>query len=117
MAAKGDIRSGMQVIGSDGGMVGRVTGLHDEHMHIEPDAPEPGPGYFVVPKKWAARIDDHVHLDRAAALVRDTWRRETEADAAGRAAAVDRSETRSRKWPWVLGLLLVLALLWVTLAR
>ncbi len=114
--AGSDIKQGMQVIGSDGGMVGRVLAVHGRNIHIEPDAPEPGPGYFVIPHKWAARIDDHVHLDRAAALVRDTWRPETEAEAASRAA--DPGQPRRRSiWPWLIGLLLLLALLFLTLAR
>ncbi len=115
MARNDDIKPGMQVIGSDGGMVGRVIAAHGRHVHVEPDAPEPGPGYFVVPQKWVARTDEHVHLDRAAALVRDTWRRETEAEAAARAA--DPGSPRRPKWPWLIGFLLLVALLFLTLAR
>lgn len=68
-----DIRAGMQVLGSDGGMVGRVIGPHGDHIHVEPDAPEPDATEHLVPNRWVSRIDEHVHLDRPAALVRDTW--------------------------------------------
>ena len=72
MTGRDMIRQGMEVLGSDGGMVGRVMGLHESHIHVEPTAPVHG-GDHVVPLKWIARVDDHVHLDRNAALVRDTW--------------------------------------------
>lgn len=73
MAHAHDIREGMQVIGSDGGMVGRVEGLHGDHIHVEPTAPVRA-GDHTVPRSWVARVDDdHVHLDREAALVRETW--------------------------------------------
>lgn len=66
------IVEGMEVIGSDGGMVGRVKGLHHDHLHIEPTIPTEG-GDNIVPRSWVARVDSHVHLNRDAALVRDTW--------------------------------------------
>lgn len=72
MAHAHDIREGMQVIGSDGGMVGRVVGLHGDHIHLEPTAPVHA-GDHIVPRSWIARVDDHVHLDREAALVREMW--------------------------------------------
>ena len=72
MAQKKDIREGMEVLGSDGGMIGRVKGLHGDHIHVEPTAPVHS-GDHTVPLNWVARADDHVHLDREAALVRDTW--------------------------------------------
>lgn len=116
MAARHDIRNGMQVLGSDGGMVGRVTGLHGDHVHVEPDAPEPGPGYFVVPRRWVARVDDHVHLDRAAALVRDTWRQEASTEAPGPQAAGMGEPSRGRSWLWTLGAILVLIALYFVFA-
>lgn len=114
MADRDDIRSGMQVLGSDGGMVGRVTGLHGKHIHVEPDAPEPGPGFFVVPQAWVARVDDHVHLDREAALVRDTWKHETAAPPAAQESAHDRPAGGS-KWVWILGAILLLLVLYLGL--
>jgi hypothetical protein len=62
----------MQVIGSDGGMVGRVLGLHGDHIHVEPTAPVHG-GDHTIPRSWVDHVDDHVHLSREAALVRDRW--------------------------------------------
>ena len=111
MADLRDIVTGMQVLGSDGGMVGRVSGLHQGHIHVEPDAPEPGPGYFVVPRSWVVRVDDHVHLNREAALVRDTWRHEDSAVATtpttDRRAATD-PPARGSWWVWAIGIVLLL---------
>lgn len=72
MAHKDNIREGLQVIGSDGGMIGTVKGLHGDHIHVEPSVPSHS-GDHTVPLAWVARADDHVHLNREAALVRDTW--------------------------------------------
>ena len=72
MADTHNIREGMQVLGSDGGMVGRVLGLHGDHIHIEPTAPVHG-GDHTIPRDWVARVDEHVHLSRDASLVRERW--------------------------------------------
>ena len=114
MADRDDIRAGMQVLGSDGGMIGRVTGLHDDHIHIEPDAPEPG-GERTIPNKWVARVDDHVHLDREAALVRETWGTH-EPGAAGVGAAPFRHEAAhsgvGKSWiVWIIGAILLLVVI------
>ena len=98
--AKHEIRDGMQVIGSDGGMVGRVTRLHGDHIHVEPDAPEPAGGDHLVPQRWVARVDDHVHLDRTAALVRDTWQ---PASAEADSGKEDDAPGGGGKWLWILG--------------
>lgn len=73
MAVGESIRPGMQVIGSDGGMVGRVTGVHGNHIHLEPDAPAPDAPDHTLPLDWVARVDDHVHLNVIAELARDRW--------------------------------------------
>jgi hypothetical protein len=117
MAATHDIREGMQVLGSDGGMVGRVTGLHGDHIQVEPDPHEAGTSAYVVPSGWIRRVDDHVHLDREAALVRDTWQSAAGhgSDApAGREAAHD-PPARGSKWVWILGALLLLLVLYLGL--
>lgn len=67
------VRDGMQVLGSDGGMIGAVAGVHGDHLHVRPTPPDDIDTY-IVPFAWVARVDDHVHLNRDAALVRDTWK-------------------------------------------
>lgn len=115
MAHKDDIRAGMQVLGSDGGMVGRVTGLHGDHIHIQPDAPEPA-GDRLIPNKWIARVDDHVHLDRTAALARDSWgTQEADGTPAGAAAPFRHEAAHSgvgRSWiVWAIGAILLLVVI------
>jgi hypothetical protein len=110
MADMKDIREGMQVLGSDGGMVGRVSGLHGDHLHVEPDAPEPA-GARIVPRAWVARVDEHVHLNREAALVRDTWTRHDPSIAAPPAAG---REGGGKGWLlWLLGLALLAAVIFL----
>lgn len=112
MASAHDIREGMQVIGSDGGMVGRVTRLHGDHIHVEPDAPEPGGGGRLVPHRWVVRVDDHVHLDRTAALARDTWQpASAEAGAASSAEGIE--PAGGGKWLWIVGALVLLIALYL----
>lgn len=112
MADIGEIREGMQVLGSDGGMVGRVAGLHDDHIHVEPDAPHPAGGQRIVPRSWVARVDDHVHLNRDAALVRDTWT--SHGAGAATATTAVASDREGRSWlPWLLGLALLAAIIFL----
>jgi hypothetical protein len=102
----------MQVIGSDGGMVGRVLGLHGDHIHIEPTAPVHG-GDHTVPRSWVDHVDDHVHLSREAALVRDTWGSGEGHERSGPAAthgAAHRGKNKS--WiVWLIGAILLLIII------
>lgn len=127
MADKMAINPGMQVIGSDGGMVGRVTALHGDHIHVEPTAPAPAGGDHYVPRSWVARIDEHVHLNRDAALVRETWGSGEPAGASPRSAAApsvapagakahaplpdDYHGVGKSKWVWILGAILLVAII------
>ena len=122
MAHSPNIREGMQVIASDGGMVGRVLGLHGNHIHVEPTAPVPGAAEHVVPLAWVARTDDHVHLDRDAALVRETWGSGNDGFAAARPAGAAttahatreaaHSGGRGKSWiVWLIGGLLLLGII------
>ncbi len=65
------IRDGMQVIGSDGGMIGEVDGTEATRIKLK-RGPGGGPHHFI-PLTWVARVDEHVHLDRSAALAREGW--------------------------------------------
>lgn len=111
MAHTNNIRTGMQVLGSDGGMIGRVTGLHGDHIHIQPDAPEPE-GDRLIPSRWVARVDDHVHLDRDAALVRDTWGTTEKAGATGPIVHEAAHKGMGRSWiVWLIGAILLLVII------
>lgn len=110
MADREDIRHDMQVLGSDGGMIGRVDGVEGERIKLKRDAEIAGAQHHYVPMRWVARVDEHVHLDRTAALAREEW---TVGDGATPAAAV-RSEDRRSNWvPWAVGIVLLLAVLFL----
>ena len=112
------VREGMQVLGSDGGMIGEVSGVHGNHIHVRPTPPVEGGAEHVVPLAWVARVDDHVHLQRTAALARDTWQsHEGGGGTAGAAAAQRRGEAatdrpaRGSKWVWIVGAIMLLIII------
>lgn len=109
------IRNGMQVIGSDGGMVGTVDSLEGERIRLQRSAPAGGGQHHYIPSVWVTRVDVHVHIDREAALARDEWT--TEAGAVGVASAGRPEPTqdsgRSRWVPWTIGLIGLLILLYL----
>ena len=121
MAHQKNIREGMEVLGSDGGMVGRVKGVHGDHIHVEPTAPVHA-GDHTVPLSWVARADDHVHLDREAALVRETWGSGHAIPPARPAATAEAAPPRheaahsgmGKSWfVWIIGALLLLFILFL----
>ncbi len=115
-----DIRSGMQVLGSDGGMIGVVDGIDGSDIRVREGSE--AAARHMVPLAWVSRVDDHVHLDRSAALARDTW---DGAAALGGAAVVEGSAPRTAAtdlpvrrslWVWIIGAALLLMVLFL-LAR
>jgi len=116
MANSDEIRHGSQVLGSDGGMVGLVDGVEGERIKLQRAAEAGGGGHHFVPIDWVDRVDDHVHLNVDAATVRDRWGTEAGAAAAGTgyaatAGAATADDGRTNWLPWIIGALLLLALL------
>ena len=111
----GDVRAGQQVLGSDGGMIGAVEGVEGDVVAVRGTA-EHGSGHHHVPADWIDRVDDHVHLNRTAALARDTWTHHVHGAATGAAHAAApiprRTEGKKGSWlPWlVLAILVIIAL-------
>lgn len=107
MADTKNIRPDMQVLGSDGGMVGTVDAVEAGTIKLK-RAPELGGGeHHHIPTDWVARVDDHVHLSVDAATVRERWG--LVAAAAGHPAA---AASGGMGWlPWLLGLLALAAIL------
>ena len=112
-----DIRSGMQVLGSDGGMIGVVDGLDGSDIRVREGSE--AAARHAVPLAWVSRVDEHVHLDRSAALARETW---DGAAAFGGAAAVEGSApgtaatdlpARRSLWVWIIGAALLLMVLFL----
>ena len=104
------VHEGMQVLGSDGGVIGHVVGTEGDQIAVQSAGEHHG--HHHIPADWIARIDDHVHLNRPAGLAWDT------APAHGAAAAShhgqghvhdEASGARKFKWvPWAILALLVL---------
>lgn len=116
MAYGDQIRPGQQVLGSDGGMIGRVDHVHGEHIHVEPTAPA-GAAEHVIPFDWVARVDDHVHLNVTAAVARERWGADDDgAGAAALAGGAAGTAARKSNWvPWLIGLVLLAAVLFIGL--
>lgn len=87
MAIRDDIRDGMQVLGSDGGMIGTVDGgAEGDQFKLKRDHAGAGAHHYL-PLEWIDRVDDHVHLNVTAATARDRWESDGTTAAAGTAAA------------------------------
>jgi outer membrane protein OmpA-like peptidoglycan-associated protein len=103
-----DILAGMQVLGSDGGLIGEVDGVSGERIKLK-RAIGSGPHHFI-PSEWVARVDDHVHLSLDAATARERWVAESDdghgAYAAAPAAAAA-GERKANRIPWIIGLVLL----------
>jgi hypothetical protein len=112
----GQITEDMEVLGSDGGLIGRVDGVSGDRIKLK-RAAAGGPHHFI-PAAWVSQIDLHVHLDRSAALARDGWTVEapggssSPARSGGSGGAEDAYSLRKSNWViWIA----VAALLAVTL--
>lgn len=109
--ARADIGHGMQVLGSDGGMIGRVDGLEGDRIKLQRDAAGQGNHHFI-PVDYVDRVDEHVHLNVTAAVARERWMTGTGAAAAAAPVAERTAARGGMGWlPWLIGALIVLALL------
>ena len=113
MAEIDRIRSGMQVLGLDGGMIGEVDAVETSRLRVRDTA---GGTAHYLPTAWIARVDEHVHLELAAGLARERW---TTAGPAIGARAADESAfdrpVRRSKWLWIVAAILLAILLYVGL--
>ena len=119
MANVHNVRSGMQVIGSDGGMIGTVSGIEGDQIAVA-SAGEHAGHHHHVPSNWVARVDEHVHLDRPAAVAWDSWKaHHQDGGVTGRSApgtqvrgeaATDRP-ARGSKWVWIIGAIMLLIII------
>lgn len=58
------IRTGMEVVGSTGGYVGKVDRVDGDRIRLAHEDPEPGGDYHFIPIAWVDAVDDVVHLNR-----------------------------------------------------
>ena len=109
MAQAHEIRENMQVLGSDGGVVGRVDKVDGERIKLNRE-PARGPHHFV-PLAWIARVDEHVHLDRDSGTARNGWTAESVATGPAAASGSIHEGAHDRRrmnWiPWILGAILL----------
>ena len=117
MANVQNVRNGMQVLGSDGGMIGTVSGIEGDQIAVT-HAGEHAGHHHHVPSSWVARVDEHVHLDRTAATAWDSWKAHGGGATGGQArgtevrgeAATDRP-ARGSKWVWIVGAIMLLIII------
>lgn len=104
-----NVRSGLQVLGSDGGMVGVVDGIEHHRLRLHSTA-EPA-GHYFIPSDWIARVDEHVHLNVPAATARDRWEMDRLDVPPGEAVGTRRARS-SRNGPmWIVGIIFLLVIL------
>lgn len=117
------IRKDMPVIASDGDTLGEVDGVegsgHDARIKMKRSTSPDGHHHYVALGD-VARVDQHVHLNRAGSEVRSGWMLAAGAvvGASTNAPAFGGHDTHeidlqgSRSWlPWILGSLTLFALL------
>jgi hypothetical protein len=66
------IREHMEVMGSDGGHVGRVDHVRGSEIELAKLDAGSGLKHHMIPVSWVVRVDDHVHLN----LTRDEAKRQ-----------------------------------------
>jgi hypothetical protein len=98
-----DIRQGMDVVSSDGEVVGR-TGVSDAGRIAV--TPAGGDASRDIPPDWISRVDEQVHLRRSAGAVHAEWR--------GDVPKPPPTEGRARL-PWAIGIVLLLIALFLLL--
>lgn len=117
--ARDDITHGMQVLGSDGALIGTVDGIEGNNIKLQRSGSADGNHHFV-PVDQVARVDEHVHLSVTGTAARAGWVPVAGA-AAGTAAGAatvgathrDRdSDGKRMGWlPWAIGALVLLGLI------
>lgn len=110
--AREDIAHGMQVLGSDGAVLGLVDGVEDTAIKLQRGDSADGIHHFV-PLDSVDRVDEHVHLNVTSTAARAGWVPAAGAGTTG--AASHHAAEGARKgmsWlPWVIGALLLLGLI------
>lgn len=114
-----DITHGMQVLGSDGALIGTVDGIESDSIKLQRSGSADGNHHFVALDQ-VERVDQHVHLNVTGTAARAGWVPAAGAAAAGAATGgaahhPDAHRDDDRKgmgWlPWVIGGLILLGLI------
>lgn len=68
-----NISEHMEVVGSDGAMVGTVDHVEGSEIKLTKSSDKSGKHHFI-PLDWIASVDDKVRLSKAARDVKTQWR-------------------------------------------
>lgn len=68
------IKEHMDVIGSDGGHVGRVDNVVGQEIELTKFDLGAGLKHHMIPLTWIDHIDEHVHLNLTKDAARSSWR-------------------------------------------
>jgi hypothetical protein len=110
MVATSQIKEHMEVIGSDGAHVGTVDHMQGENRIKLTKSDSPDGMHHFIPLDWVDRVDQHVHLTKAADEAMEDWddedSMELEDEGAGQMAgsidededAKEASESEKNQW-------------------
>ena len=68
-----NIREHMDVVGSDGAIVGKVDHVQGSEIKLTKGTDKSGQHHFI-PLDWVANVDTKVHLSKAARDAKAQWR-------------------------------------------
>ena len=68
-----NIKEHMDVLGSDGGFVGKVDHVEGSELKLTKGSDKAGQHHFI-PLDWVSNVDAKVHLSKAATDVKKQWR-------------------------------------------
>ena len=68
------IREHMEVVGSDGGHIGRVDHVMGDEIELAKLDLGSGLKHHLIPISWVDHVDDHVHLNVTKDQAKATWR-------------------------------------------
>ena len=67
------IREHMEVLGSDGGHVGKVDKVEGSEIELAKFDLGAGLKHHLIPVSWVERVDDHVHLSLTKNDAKSQW--------------------------------------------
>jgi hypothetical protein len=68
-----NIREHMDVIASDGAMVGKVDHVEGQDIKLTKSS-DPSGKHHLIPLSWVRQVDSHVHLSKSGSDVKAQWR-------------------------------------------
>ena len=69
-----DIKEHLEVVGSDGGHVGKVDHVHGGEIELAKFDWGSGLKHHMIPISWVDHVDEHVHLNVTKDQAKSAWR-------------------------------------------